>query len=480
MLIGVVALIMILMASVTTQTYAQSSTPTPIPGQPPTATAVAPTQAAQATSDVATAAAPGSVPTLAGTPGDKMMQAYFKAKEALAKKLGKRIGVVKSYTFEIVAFTDDGLGCAPAGTVVKPGFNGGYSFVYTLFDNSQYEVHTNVDATKIYICPNVGGSTAAGGSKPGVAPVPGKISGGFEIGGQVQDFNLGTVGKMNQAKMKWVKFQFSPGNGAAAGAISAGHTQGFKVLISLKGDKNQVLQPGYFDQFAASAASLASAGADAIEVWNEQNLDREWPNGQIDPNSYTQLLSKAFNAIHTANPNTMVISGALAPTGAAGPGGKNAAYWNDDVYYQGMAAAGAANYLDCVGAHYNEGVVSPNQTTGDPRDNYPTRYFATMLARASGPFAGKPVCFTELGYLSPEGYPPLSAGFAWGQNTTVAQQAQYLAQAAVAASASGRVRLIIVFNVDFTYYGADPQAGYAIIRLGGLCPACDALAGVSQ
>ncbi|MHB8748087.1 MAG: hypothetical protein ACYDBJ_02720, partial [Aggregatilineales bacterium] len=142
--------------------------------------------------------------------------------------------------------------------------------------------------------------------------------------------------------------------------------------------------------------------------------------------------------------------------------------------------AGAANFADCIGAHYNEGIVSPTQSSGDPRDNYPTRYFSTMLARVTGPFPSKPVCFTELGYLTPEGYGPLPAGFAWAQNTTVAEQAQWLAQAAVLSSQSGHVRLMIVFNVDFSYYGTDPQAGYAIIRVGGGCPGCDALAGVAS
>ena len=50
---------------------------------------------------------------------------------------------------------------------------------------------------------------------------------------------------------------------------------------------------------------------------------------------------------------------------------------------------------------------------------------------------------------------------------------------AVMASQSGQVRLMIVFNVDFTVWEADdPQAGYAMIRPGGACPACAALAGV--
>ena len=38
---------------------------------------------------------------------------------------------------------------------------------------------------------------------------------------------------------------------------------------------------------------------------------------------------------------------------------------------------------------------------------------------------------------------------------------------------------MIVFNVDFTVYGDDPQAGFAIIRPGGACPACDSLHAVT-
>jgi hypothetical protein len=235
------------------------------------------------------------------------------------------------------------------------------------------------------------------------------------------------------------------------------------------------LDGGYQDGYAAYVASLARSGADAIEVWNEMNIDREWPTGQINPANYIPLLTKSYNAIKAANANTIVISGAPAPTGAEGAFGLDRV-WNDDRYYNGMAAAGVGRVADCIGVHYNEGIVSPLQASGDPRgDNYPTRYFSTMLARALNPFPGKMACFTELGYLSPEGYGPLPSGFAWAQNVTVANQALWLGQAARRAAASGRVRLLIVFNVDFTAYGADPQAGFAIIRPGGGCPACGQL-----
>ena len=132
--------------------------------------------------------------------------------------------------------------------------------------------------------------------------------------------------------------------------------------------------------------------------------------------------------------------------------------------------------------HYNEGIVSPTQSTGDPRDNYPTRYFGTMLNRALAPFSGKQACFTELGYLSGDGYPAIPAGFAWASGTSVAEQAQWLAEAAVQSASSGKVRLMIVFNVNFhtIAWGTDPMPGYAIIRADESCPACATLGGVMQ
>jgi hypothetical protein len=46
------------------------------------------------------------------------------------------------------------------------------------------------------------------------------------------------------------------------------------------------------------------------------------------------------------------------------------------------------------------------------------------------------------------------------------------AGAVTLARQSGRVRLMIVWNVDFTVYGGDPQAGFAIIRPDNTCRAC--------
>jgi hypothetical protein len=325
---------------------------------------------------------------------------------------------------------------------------------------------------------------AGGGSGAQVAPpAAGSIVvGNFDYGGHVTSTGSGrAVQAMRQAGMSWMKVQIRHNNGdgpgAAAEAIATARNNGFRVLIGTVGNPNQLGAggQGYVDAFTNWLAGIAAAGPDAIEVWNEPNLDREWPTGQISGTAYASLLAQAYRAIKGANPNVMVIGGAPAPTGA------EAAYpgqvMNDDRWLREVVAAGGLNSMDCVGAHYNEGIVSPTQTSGDPRDNYYTRYFPTMLSTYWNIIGGaKPLCFTELGYLSPEGFPPLPAYFAWAQNVTVAQQAAWLAEAAALSSNSGKVALMIVWNVDFSGYDSDPQAGYAMIRPDGSCPACAALA----
>jgi hypothetical protein len=266
--------------------------------------------------------------------------------------------------------------------------------------------------------------------------------------------------------------------GAAAGPIGEAHGRGMKILLGVVGSPGDLAAggAGYVQGFASFLGGVAALGPDAIEVWNEPNIDREWPAGQISGAAYADMLRQAYGAIKGTNGGVMVISGAPAPTGAeaAFPG----RVVNDDRFVRDMVAAGAVQWMDCLGAHYNEGIIGPSQRSGDPRDGYYTRFFFGMLDTYWNAIGGqRPICFTELGYLTPEGFPPLDPFFGWAANVTVSQQAAWLAEAAALASQSGRVRLMIIWNVDFSNYGTDPMAGYAMIRPGGGCPACDALAG---
>ncbi len=331
----------------------------------------------------------------------------------------------------------------------------------------------NVNALAVVeVAPPAGG--AAGAPPPPVAS-----NTGFELGGQA--FGA-PYGQMSYAGMTWIKRQhkWGPGNTGqeVAGLITEAHNAGFKILLSMPGPvRPSSIDFAAYTEFLRAVASLPDA-PDAIEIWNEQNIDAEWPAGQISPSSYVQnMLAPGYQAIKGANPNIMVVSGAPAPTGFFG-GGCGSGGCDDDAYMRGMAAAGAASYMDCIGIHYNEGILPPSAQSGDPRgssDHY-TRYFWGMVNAYSNAFGGaRPLCFTELGYLSGEGYGALPGSFSWAGNVTVANQAQWLAEAASLSASSGRVRLLIVWNVDSQTWGSDPQAGYAIIRPGGSCPACETL-----
>jgi len=323
---------------------------------------------------------------------------------------------------------------------------------------------------------------------PPSTPVPSGPStdtGGFEIGGQTH--SLAHPNEMKYAGMRWVKFQvkWAPGmtGGDVAARIQQAHAEGFKVLLSIVGG-NEYPSSIDYSGYVEFLRQVAQQGPDAVEVWNEENIDREWPAGQISATTYVQrILAPAYQAIKSVNSNILVISGAPAPTGYFG-GGCAAAGCDDAPYVAQMASAGAAKYADCIGVHYNEGILPPSQTSGDPRGNssHYTRYFWGMVNTYYNAFGGqRPVCLTEMGYLSPEGYGALPGSFAWAANTSVEEQAAWLAEAAQLSASSGKVRMLIIYNVDFTLWNEhDPQAGYAIIRRDGSCPACDSLHSVMK
>src|SRR5215212_2823799 len=106
----------------------------------------------------------------------------------------------------------------------------------------------------------------------------------------------------------------------------------------------------------------------AIEVWNEPNLAREWGNAPINAGQaadYVRLLKSAYEAAKAADPKIVVITAGLSPTG-----------WSDDTarpddqYLNWMYDAGARAYFDVLGAH-GPGFkappdVSPEEAAADP------------------------------------------------------------------------------------------------------------------
>ena len=128
---------------------------------------------------------------------------------------------------------------------------------------------------------------------------------------------MATPQLMSYAGMNWVKFQHKWGPGddpsAVAGRIQQAHANGFKVLLSIPGSETYPSSID-FNGYVEFLRGVAALGPDAIEVWNEENIDFEWPAGRLIPTSYVNnMLAPAYNAIKGANSSVMVISGAPAP-----------------------------------------------------------------------------------------------------------------------------------------------------------------------
>ncbi|MBN1678925.1 MAG: hypothetical protein JW966_01450 [Anaerolineae bacterium] len=307
----------------------------------------------------------------------------------------------------------------------------------------------------------------------------------FEVGAQVNQINATSIRAVGRTHLAWVKVDvaYTPDSDPAdqQSLLDDIQANGFKALLTVTGSLDDLANAdrvAYFTEYAAYVGGLAAMGADGIEIWQDMNSATAWPSGELDPAAgYVRLLALSFNAIKVANPNTMVITGGIGPTNGAGDTGQSDALWNDDVYLTALAAAGAADYADCIGVRYINGATAPDAVSGDSRGETPIYYLGPVIDRAANAFGGaKPVCLTALGYLSPEGVAPLPAGFEWAQNTTLDLHAQWLTGAVEQSRDGGRVRLLVIWNVDFATVDDTTVAGaYAIVRPDGACPACDRL-----
>jgi hypothetical protein len=261
---------------------------------------------------------------------------------------------------------------------------------------------------------------------------------------------------MLSSGMTWVRKRASYGQGAYA--ITQAHESGMKILLKVTGDGSRAYDTENQSDFVRFLANLAEQGADAIEVWDEPNIDRNM--AVTDPEEFTALLCAAYSAIRAANPETLVISGAPAPTSFYG--GCTPSGCDDVPWLQGLVAAGAAECLDMVGVKYLVGATIPSERVGNPIGDHPSYYFFPNVERYHKAFGGtKPLAFTALGYLSPEGYGELPAAFAWAANTTIADQATWTAETVQIAVEDNRIGMIILFSLDATgWMGSDVRAGW--------------------
>ncbi len=226
--------------------------------------------------------------------------------------------------------------------------------------------------------------------------------------------------------------------------------------------------------FLAALLNRYPGDIQAIEVWNEQNLDREWMTARgLRADDYVELLRRAYDGIKAVDPNVMVISGALSTTGGGTNSETGVPFAIDDFsYFDGMITAGLLNYADCIGAHHNGYNIGPNipfdavpddptATFRGPFDNAhhswsfrsTLEYYAEKVAAAGGT---QQLCVTEFGWASGEDLEGVPAGWDYAVDNTLAEQAEWIPQAATLMEQSRYVRLAIIWNLN---YG--PGAGWS-------------------
>jgi hypothetical protein len=150
----------------------------------------------------------------------------------------------------------------------------------------------------------------------------------------------------------------------------------------------------------------------AIEVWNEPNLDREWGNQPINASSaadYVRLLGGAYLAAHAADPNIVVLSAGLSPTGVTD--GHSA---DDLEFLKWMYAAGLKGKFDALGAHANAQAPEVAADLGSLKDfPHPSFYFRRVeqlrQAMVDNQDAAKQIWLVEWGWTADKVHP----AYAW-------------------------------------------------------------------
>lgn len=222
-----------------------------------------------------------------------------------------------------------------------------------------------------------------------------------------------------------------------------------------------------FANFLGAIAGRYCGRLAAIEVWNEQNLLREWEGFPLEPASYMDLLKRSYNSIKGACPGMLVISG--APT----PAGYSAVAFDDIDYLRGMYRNGLAQYSDGIGIHPSGFANPPSVTFEDwtsgnydalSHVNHRSFYFLSTLResrRVMEEFGdtAKKLWPTEFGWGStPSPFP----GYEYEARIDEATQARWIVDAFAIMAGSGYVAVPMLWNLNYprdTEMGAFAVAG---------------------
>lgn len=182
---------------------------------------------------------------------------------------------------------------------------------------------------------------------------------------------------MKNAGFQWVKQWFAWNDIEAAGRgqydwsipdriVQQAEDHGLNLIVRVDREPAWAGPPpqnnAAFQEFLAALATRYKGRIDAIQIWNEPNLAREWGNKPPNAAEYAQMLRDSYRTIKAIDPNMTVVTAGMAPTGTccdiAVP---------DDQFYRDMYAAMGGNsdgYFDMLGVH-GAGFAAPPEVSPD-------------------------------------------------------------------------------------------------------------------
>jgi len=263
-----------------------------------------------------------------------------------------------------------------------------------------------------------------------------------------------------------------------------------KVLISVVSAPDWARQPGIsvaqhgppnnmqdFTNFLGALLQRYPGRIHAVEVWNEMNLAREWTslNG-LSAAEYMEMLRAAHDVIRFLDPNIMIVSGALAPTGV----NDGIVAVDDFVYTDQLIANSVLDYIDCFGAHHNGYNIGPgvpyDRVPNDPsalfrgpfdNPNHSWSFYSTLNTYANkiaNAGSDVPLCVTEFGWavagdLDTTPVNGQIPNFEYANDNTLDEQRQFLVEAIQLMEEWDFVRLAIIWNLNF-----GPEANWDLSR----------------
>lgn len=149
-----------------------------------------------------------------------------------------------------------------------------------------------------------------------------------------------------------------------------------------------------YDEFAEFVGAFAARYRDTVHMiipWNEPNLAFEWGGRQVSPAEYVEFLRLVYEAAHAANPQVMILGGALAPT-VQPEGSPNAT--SDIVYLRRVYEAGGKPYFDALAVHTYGFTAPADDPPGPEKLNFRRYEMLRAVMREFGD-GEKPVYITE-------------------------------------------------------------------------------------